>query len=197
MVLNPTWTVPPGIIEKDILPAARQDSGAIARKGLRVFDAAGAEVDPASIDWSRYGSGHIPYTLRQDSGPANALGRVKLMFPNPYLVYLHDTPSQALFEPAERAFSSGCVRVERALELTELVLDDADQWNAGSLARAVEHGELRNVALKKNIPVLLTYWTAWVDPQGRMNFRRDIYGQDAKWAQALAARFTVRAKAGL
>jgi murein L,D-transpeptidase YcbB/YkuD len=191
LVLNPTWTVPPGIIEKDILPAARQDSGAIARKGLRVFDADGAEVDPASVDWSRYRSGHIPYTLRQDPGPANALGRVKLMFPNPYLVYLHDTPSQALFDRAERAFSSGCVRVERALELTELVLNDADQWNADSLARAIEHGEVRNVTLKKNLPVLLTYWTAWVDPQGRMNFRRDIYGQDAKWAQALAARFAV------
>jgi murein L,D-transpeptidase YcbB/YkuD len=196
VVLNPTWTVPPGIIENDILPAARQDSGVFARKGLRVFDAAGAEVDPASVDWSRYRSGHIPYTLRQDPGPGNALGRVKLMFPNPYLVYLHDTPSQALFERAERAFSSGCVRVERALELTELVLDDADLWNAASLARAIEQGELRNVTLKKNVPVLLTYWTAWVDPQGRMNFRRDIYGQDAKWAQALAARFAVRARPG-
>ena len=194
IVLNPTWTVPPGIIEQDILPAAQRDPATITRKGLRVIDAQGQELDPASIDWSRYRSGHIPYTLRQDPGPANALGRVKLMFPNPYFVYLHDTPSQALFERSERAFSSGCVRVERALELTELVLDDAERWNAASIASAIEQGELRNVTLSKRVPVLLAYWTAWVDQQGRMNFRRDIYGQDAKWAQALEARFTVRVR---
>lgn len=194
VVLNPTWTVPPGIIEKDILPAARHDPSSITRKGLRVLDAAGRELDPASIDWSRYRSGYIPYTLRQDPGPSNALGRVKLMFPNPYLVYLHDTPSQALFERDERAFSSGCVRVEHALALTELVLDDPEHWNAAALANVIDRGELRNVTLQKHVPVLLTYWTAWVDPQGRMNFRRDIYGQDAHWAQALEARFAVRAR---
>ena len=194
LVLNPTWTVPPGIIEKDILPAAQHDPTSITRKGLRVLDARGQELDPATIDWSRYRSGHIPYTLRQDPGPSNALGRVKLMFPNPYQVYLHDTPSQGLFERSDRAFSSGCVRVERALELAERVLNDPEQWNAASIASAIEQGQLRNVTLKKRIPVLLAYWTAWVDPQGRMNFRRDLYGQDAKWAQALEARFAVRAR---
>jgi L,D-transpeptidase YcbB len=194
VVLNPTWTVPPGIIEHDILPAAQRDPATITRKGLRVLDAQGQELDPASVDWSRYHSGHIPYTLRQDPGPTNALGRVKLMFPNPHQVYLHDTPSQALFERTERAFSSGCVRVERALELTELVLDDPEHWNVASIASVIEQGDLRTVTLKKNVPVLLAYWTAWVDPQERMNFRRDLYGQDAKWAQALEARFAVRAR---
>jgi murein L,D-transpeptidase YcbB/YkuD len=116
------------------------------------------------------------------------------MFPNPYLVYLHDTPSQALFERSERAFSSGCVRVERALELAELVLDDPEHWSAASIASAIELGEVRTLTLKRNVPVLLTYWTAWVDPRGRMNFRRDLYGQDAKWAQALEAPFAVRAR---
>ena len=124
----------------------------------------------------------------------DALTRVKLMFPNPYQVYLHDTPSQALFDRTDRAFSSGCVRVERALELAQLVLDDPEHWNAASIASAIEQGELRNVTLKRRVPVLLAYWTAWVDPQGRMNFRRDLYGQDAKWAQALQARFAVRAR---
>ena len=151
-------------------------------------------MNPESIDWSRFKSGHIPYTLRQDPGPSNALGRVKLMFPNPYLVYLHDTPSQALFDRAERTFSSGCVRVERVLELTELVLDDPERWNKESIAHALESAQVQNVTLKKKIPVLLAYWTAWVDPQGRMNFRHDIYGQDAKWAKALDADFKVRAK---
>lgn len=192
IVWNPTWTVPPGIIQNDILPAARKDPAAITRKGLKVIDASGRVIDPASVDWSRYRSGNIPYTLRQDPGPSNALGRVKLMFPNQYLVYLHDTPSQNLFERAERAFSSGCVRVERALELAELVLDDPQRWNRESIGEVIRSGELRNVTLRRKIPVLLAYWTAWVDPQGRMNFRQDLYEQDARWASALDAEFQVR-----
>jgi murein L,D-transpeptidase YcbB/YkuD len=194
LVLNPTWTVPPGIIAKDILPAAQRDPDAITRKGLKVLDASGAVVDPHSIDWTRFKGGHIPYTLRQDPGPKNALGRVKLMFPNPYLVYLHDTPSQALFDRNERTFSSGCVRVERVLDLTEILLDDRQHWDQAAIARALDTGETRNVTLSKKIPVLLTYWTAWVDPQGRTNFRRDIYQQDAKWALALDAEFKLRSK---
>jgi murein L,D-transpeptidase YcbB/YkuD len=194
LVFNPTWTVPPGIIRNDILPAAKQDPAAITRRGLKVLDSGGREVDPASVDWSRFNSGHIPYTLRQDPGPNNALGRVKLMFPNDYFVYLHDTPSQALFDKADRAFSSGCVRVERALELAERVLDDPAQWNAQSIAAVIRDGKLQNVTLKRRMPVLLAYWTAWVDPDGRVNFRRDVYGQDAKWAEALDAPFRVRAR---
>jgi murein L,D-transpeptidase YcbB/YkuD len=194
LVFNPTWTVPPGIIAADILPAAKRDPGSITRKGLKVLDSKGREVDPASVDWSRYSGGHIPYTLRQDPGPKNALGRVKLMFPNPYFVYLHDTPSQALFDRAERAFSSGCVRVERALELAAIVLDEPQQWNPASIDGVIAGGKLQNVTLKRKMPVLLAYWTAWVDAEGHMNFRRDLYGQDAEWAAALDAPFRLRAK---
>ena len=194
LVFNPTWTVPPGIIAADILPAARKDPQSIARKGLRVLDASGREVNPASVDWSRFRSGHIPYTLRQDPGPSNALGRIKLMFPNPYLVYLHDTPSQALFDRADRAFSSGCVRVERALELAQHVLNDAQRWNQDAITRVIASGKLQNVTLKSKMPVLLAYWTAWVDQRGLINFRRDVYGQDAAWARGLNAPFRVRAR---
>ena len=194
LVFNPTWTVPPGIIAADILPAAKRDPASITRKGLKVLDKDGREVDPASVDWSRYSSGHIPYTLRQDPGPKNALGRVKLMFPNPYFVYLHDTPSQALFDRAERAFSSGCVRVERALELAAIVLDEPQQWNAASIDAVIAGGKLQNVTLKQKMPVLLAYWTAWVNAEGHMNFRRDLYGLDAQWAEALDAPFRIRAR---
>ncbi len=193
LVFNPTWTVPPGIIRNDILPAAKKDPASITRRGLKVIDSGGREIDPASVDWSRFKSG-IPYTLRQDPGPNNALGRVKLMFPNDYFVYLHDTPSQALFDKADRAFSSGCVRVERALELAERVLDDPARWNSQSIAAVIRGGRLQNVTQKQRMPGLLAYWTAWVDPEGRMNFRRDLYGQDAKWAEALDAPFRVRAR---
>jgi murein L,D-transpeptidase YcbB/YkuD len=192
LVFNPTWTVPPGIIRNDILPAARRDPASITRKGLNVIDGSGRIVDPASVDWSRFGSGHIPYTLRQDPGPNNALGRVKFMFPNPFAVYLHDTPSRALFDIDTRTTSSGCVRVERPLELAELLLADPARWNAGAISQAIARGTLQNVTLQERMPVLLVYWTAWVDRNGQVNFRRDVYGRDAKWSAALDAPFSFR-----
>jgi murein L,D-transpeptidase YcbB/YkuD len=183
--------VPPGIIANDILPEARHDPASITRRGLKVLDRAGREVDPAAVDWSMFRSGNIPYTLRQDPGPKNALGRVKFMFPNDYAVYLHDTPSTSLFDAADRSFSSGCVRVENPLEFARLLLDDP-AWDDAAIKQAIESGRIQNVTLKKKIPVLLTYWTAWVDPEGRVNFRRDIYGQDSAWGKGLAGQFTIR-----
>jgi murein L,D-transpeptidase YcbB/YkuD len=193
LVFNPTWTVPPGIIRNDILPDARRDPSSITRRDLKVLNASGDVVDPASVDWSKFKSGNIPYTLRQDPGPKNALGRVKIMFPNSYSVYLHDTPSQSKFEETDRAFSSGCVRVERPLELAELLLANPAAWNAATIRRAVDAGRTQNVTLPGKMPVLLAYWTAWVDPQGRVNFRRDVYGQDAQWAAGLAQPYRARA----
>jgi len=192
LVFNPTWTVPPGIVKNDILPAARRDPSSISRRGLKVIDSAGRVISPSSVDWSRFKSGHIPYTLRQDPGPTNALGRVKFMFPNQYSVYLHDTPSRALFDADTRATSAGCVRIERPFELAELLLQDPERWNAAAIARTVARGQLQNVTLKPRVPVLLAYWTAWVDANDRVNFRRDIYGRDAAWGKALDARFAFR-----
>lgn len=194
LVFNPTWTVPPGIIRNDILPAAKRDPASITRKGLKVLDAAGRELPPASIDWTRFSSGHIPYTLRQDPGPDNALGRVKFMFPNPYAVYLHDTPSKSLFEKDERLTSSGCVRIERPFELAELLLADPQQWGRQQIDQAVQGGRLQNVTLARKVPILLVYWTAWVDGRGAANFRSDIYGRDARWAVALDAPFRFRSE---
>jgi murein L,D-transpeptidase YcbB/YkuD len=196
LVLNPTWTVPPGIIRNDILPAAHRDPTSITRRGLDVLDASGNKIDPQSIDWSRYKSGNIPYTLRQEPGPKNALGRVKFMFPNSYSVYLHDTPSSALFESSDRAFSSGCVRVERPLELAALLLDDPSAWNAAVIRQVIDAGSMRPVTLPTKVPVLLAYWTAWLDPQGRVNFRRDVYEQDSLCASGLEQEYLVRQPPG-
>ncbi|MGC4029616.1 MAG: L,D-transpeptidase family protein [Steroidobacteraceae bacterium] len=192
LVFNPTWTVPPGIVRNDILPAARRDPASILRKGLKVLDAAGHELPPASIDWKRFTSGYIPYTLRQDPGPDNALGRVKFMFPNPYAVYLHDTPSKSLFAKDERLTSSGCVRIERPLELAELLLADPQKWSRERIDEVVQGGRLQNVTLARKVPILLVYWTAWIDSQGALNLRPDPYGRDAKWARALDAPFRFR-----
>lgn len=191
LVLNPTWTVPPGIIENDILPEARKGGvGAFTRRHLDVLDRSSKIVDPRSIDWKRYKSGNIPYTLRQEPGPQNALGQVKFMFPNAYSVYLHDTPSKALFDSDERVFSSGCVRVEKPLELAQRLLADQSKWSADSIRKALEAGKTQNITLARRVPVLIAYWTAWVNDAGENQFRRDVYGQDVQWATGLKAAFT-------
>jgi murein L,D-transpeptidase YcbB/YkuD len=192
LVFNPTWTVPPGIIKSDILPAAKRDPASITRKGLKVLDRSGREVAPSSVKWSSYSGGNIPYTLRQDPGPSNALGLVKFMFPNPYAVYLHDTPSKSLFDKDERMTSSGCVRVERPFELARILLDDSVKWNDANIDATVKAGTLRNVTLARRMPVLLVYWTAWVDADGAVHFRSDSYGRDAKWSQGLDEPFRFR-----
>ncbi len=192
LVFNPTWTVPPGILARDMLPRLKRGGVRALPQGMRVLDRSGRSVN-AAIDWSAYSASSFPFTLQQGPGPQNALGRVKFMFPNRYLVYLHDTPSRELFNEAARAFSSGCIRIERPFELAELLLADAN-WNADSTARALATGRTRTVHLRRPIPVLLLYWTAWADDQGRVNFRSDIYGRDARLARALDEPFRVRSR---
>ncbi len=190
VVLNPTWTVPPGILGKDILPAVRKDSGYLDKRGLRVIDRNGRPVNPQSVDFARYTGASFPFMIRQDPGPTNALGRVKIMFPNPYLVYLHDTPSQALFEREQRAFSSGCIRTERPLELVELLLASPDRWSRPQIDAAVAAGATRTIRLPKPVPVLILYWTVDRDDQGEIVFKPDPYGRDPKVLQALDRPFS-------
>jgi murein L,D-transpeptidase YcbB/YkuD len=185
VVLSPTWTVPPTILSKDVLPAVRKDPGYLAAKKLDVLDRNGKPVDPSTIDWAQATAKNFPYMLRQGPGPENALGRVKIMFPNPFFVYLHDTPSKSLFEKDERAFSSGCIRVDRPFELVERLLDDPKTWNAETMAKEVAAGTTRTVRLPKPVPVLLMYWTIVPSDDGHTVFKRDPYGRDRRLAQAL------------
>jgi len=189
VVFNPTWTVPPGILANDMLPAIKKDRGYLQKKGLEVVDRGGKTVDPSSIDWAKQTASTFPYMLRQGAGPDNALGRVKILFPNPHLVYLHDTPSKALFEKDARAFSSGCMRVQRPLELAGLVLNDPKTWSAAAMDAVVASGETKTVRLERPVPVLIVYWT--IDPrvESRTVFKRDPYGRDPKLAAALDAAF--------
>jgi murein L,D-transpeptidase YcbB/YkuD len=189
VVLNPTWTVPPGILGKDILPAVRRDPSYLDKRGLRVIDRDGRPVSSDGIDFARYSGTTFPFMIRQDPGPTNALGRVKIMFPNPYLVYLHDTPSQALFEREQRAFSSGCIRTERPLELAERLLADPQRWNRTAIDAVVDSGKTRTLRLPKPVPVLILYWTIDRDDQGAIVFKPDPYGRDPKLLKALDRRF--------
>jgi murein L,D-transpeptidase YcbB/YkuD len=191
VVLNPTWTVPPTILDKDVLPAVKKDRGYLAKHGLEVIDRSGRPVPVASIDFSRYSGRNFPYMIRQGAGDDNALGQVKIMFPNPYLVYLHDTPSKALFDKDERAFSSGCIRTERPLELVELLLADPVRWNLAALDAAVATGVTRTVRLPKPVPVLILYWTVDLDDDGSVVFKPDPYGRDAAELRALDQPFRV------
>jgi murein L,D-transpeptidase YcbB/YkuD len=193
VVLNPTWTIPPGILVKDKLPILKRDPGYLKRNNIRVLDSQGREVNPYSVNWNQYGASRLPpYQLRQDPGEDNALGLVKIMFPNPYLVYLHDTPSKSLFDQDQRTFSSGCIRVQKAFELAELVLNDPARWNQQTLAAAVGTKKMQTVNLAKPVPVLILYWTAQPLPNGQVMFRNDVYGRDPPTLAALNGAFRPR-----
>jgi murein L,D-transpeptidase YcbB/YkuD len=190
VVFNPTWTIPPTILVKDKLPVIKRDPGYLARNNIRVIDSRGREVDPYSVNWSQYGAGRLPpYQLRQDPGEDNALGLVKIMFPNPHMVYLHDTPTKSLFDKDERTFSSGCIRVEKAFELAELVLDDPQRWNPQTMAEVVASKKMQTVNLPQPLPVLILYWTAQPRPDGQVIFHNDVYGRDAATLAALDSPF--------
>ena len=189
MEFNPTWTVPPGILRKDILPKARKDPSYIAEKGFHLVDGEGNRVDVNSIDWTKVEAGSFPYLLVQPPGPENALGIVKFMFPNPYLVYLHDTPSRGLFAETERALSSGCVRVENPLYFAELLLSDQPGWTREKIDKVIASGKTTVVNLEKPLSVLLLYYTVWANPDGQVSFRRDIYERDGPVLQALNEDF--------
>jgi len=196
VVFNPTWTIPPGILVKDKLPELKRNPGALKRMNIRVLDGSGREVNPYSVNWNQYGPSRLPpYQFVQDPGPNNALGLVKVMFPNPYLVYLHDSPSKSLYEQDQRTFSSGCIRVQEAFELAELVLNDP-QWNQQSMAALIATKETRTVNLRQPIPVLILYWTAQPRPDGQVTFRKDIYGRDPATLAALNSDFRMPAAVG-
>lgn len=189
--INPTWTVPPKLIREDILPKVRKDPDYLKRKGFRVFSdwsAGASEIDPGSVDWAGLDGASAPFKFRQDPGPQNSLGRIKFMFPNKFDVYLHDTPERWLFGRAQRDHSSGCIRVERPVDLAEYVLRGDPAWTRETILEAIESGETRVVHLRRPLNVHLLYWTAWLDGDGRIQFRNDIYLRDAALSRALEER---------
>lgn len=155
IVLNPTWTVPTSIVHNEFLPAMRRDPRYLEKKRIQRIN-------------GRY---------VQTPGDHNALGRIKLMFPNPHAVYLHDTPSKSLFKETSRSFSHGCVRVDKPFELAALVLDDP-VWTESGLRREVANSKTQTITLKRPVPVLILYWTATVDRDGATRFFPDIYSRD-------------------
>jgi len=183
MEFNPTWTIPPTILRNDTLPAIKSDANYLASKGIRVLDRNGNEVDPLLPDWSQY-SKSVPYTLVQDPGPENALGVVKFIFPNKHSVFLHDTPHRELFVKSERAFSSGCIRIQDPLELAERLLANTS-YQASDVEAIVNSGQTQRIYLSKPVPVIITYLTASLDSDDNILFYRDIYSKDQQLLDAL------------
>jgi murein L,D-transpeptidase YcbB/YkuD len=186
LVINPTWTVPPTILRKDVLPKLKADADAyLTSKHMDLLDRDGKQVDHSKIDWSEISARNFPYIVRQRPGSWNALGRVKFIFPNSHFVFLHDTPSRELFNRAERAFSSGCIRVENPFELAELVMNE-QSWDQPAFQAVLDTEKQRTVHLKTQLPVFLMYWTGMADADGTVRFYEDIYGRDAVLLKAMA-----------
>jgi murein L,D-transpeptidase YcbB/YkuD len=181
--LNPTWTVPLGILKKDVIPKMRKDPGYAARMHMRVLDGAGNEVDPHSVDWN---SDRAPnFTIRQDSGTWNALGAVRIDMPNAHSVYMHDTNHKEFFSADYRFQSSGCTRVKDVRDLAAWILKDNPNWGRREIDAEIATQKRTTVKLARAIPVAWIYLTGWANPDGTIAFRNDVYGLDNETSRPL------------
>jgi len=185
VVFNPTWTLPYSIASKEMLPKLRADAGCLAKQNMILMDREGKTIDPSSVDFNKVSRSKFPYIIRQQPGKTNSLGVVKFVMPNTYSIYLHDTPSKALFKREERAFSHGCIRVNKPLTLAEKVLVKNENWYSDSIQSILNTGQTTQIRLDTSIPVLLLYITHYTNVHGQAYFFKDVYGMDKKVADAL------------
>lgn len=174
VTLNPPWNVPDSIASKEILPELKRNPDYLAHNRLQIVGASAPDSD-ADIDWHSYS--RFPYQLRQTPGVGNSLGVVKFNMPNGNDIYLHDTPSKGLFQRARRAFSHGCVRVQDPVRLAATLIDKED-YAPDKIKDRIKGGNTQTVQLAKPLPIYLFYFTAWVDSDGKLELRDDIYGYD-------------------
>ena len=175
IIYNPTWTIPPTIKKNDVIPGASRDINYLRKKNIKIYDGSGTMVDPAEVNWNS--SKARSYTYRQPAGPSNPLGVVKIIYPNEYMIYLHDTPSKKLFENNARAQSSGCVRVEDALSLAEYLLSDQDKYDEEKITEILESGKTTKIPVTQKVKVHHFYWTAF-QKKDTTKFIDDIYDLD-------------------
>lgn len=168
VVFSPYWNVPPSIVKNEILPAMERNPGYLDGQNMEITG----------------DDGGLP-SIRQRPGPGNSLGKVKFLFPNSFNIYFHDTPSKSLFEREQRAFSHGCIRLSDPFGMAKYLLQDQSEWTDDKIRAAMDAGTEKYVKLDKPVPVLITYYTAWVDEYGKLNFRDDIYGHDEKLAKKM------------
>jgi L,D-transpeptidase YcbB len=180
VTLNPSWYVPSSIEKNELLAKIKKDPSYLARNNMRLYDRKDRtkEIDPLQVDWPSITAANFTYSIEQKPGPWNALGRIKFTMPNPYSIYLHDTPDKTLFNTNVRAYSHGCVRVERPLELAVYLLQTQKGWSREAIQKAIQTGNTRVIRLNEPVPVALAYFTSWVNEQNELQFRNDIYELD-------------------
>ncbi|MBW2680854.1 MAG: L,D-transpeptidase family protein [Deltaproteobacteria bacterium] len=189
IVFNPTWTLPPTILKEDMLPKIKKDPDFLKKMKFEVIDWNGRIVDPSSVNWSAISVDNVPYTFRQSPGPHNALGRIKFIFPNKHFIYLHDSPKRSFYALKDRAFSSGCIRVEKNMELAEILLNDSEKWNQQNIRTVIDTLKTEKVNLPKPMPISLFYWTVSYDEKGNIIFKKDIYDRDGEVLNGLNQEF--------
>jgi L,D-transpeptidase YcbB len=188
VVLNPRWNLPASIAAREILPRVRENRRHLAEHDIVIMERRESDPFGLAVDWSTVSAEAFPFRLQQQPGPDNPLGRIKFDVPNRFDVYLHDTPTRALFARSVRTGSHGCIRVERADELAAHILaDGTGRWTPQRLEEAIAGGGSLRIPVARPLPVYILYWTAFVGPDGVAQFRDDVYGRDRRLAAALAA----------
>jgi murein L,D-transpeptidase YcbB/YkuD len=177
LVLSPYWNIPPSIAKNETLPAIRRNSGYLQKNNMEVVTAGGQAVALSQVNWN---AKPFPYLIRQKPGESNALGLVKFMFPNPFNVYLHDTPTKQLFDREQRTFSHGCIRMQHPKDLAELLLKSDHEWPTERLVKAMGAGKEEVVTLSRKIPVGIFYFTFWTEGAEKPRFFMDVYKRDAE-----------------
>jgi len=179
--LAPTWSVPQRIAVNSLLPKIRRNPDYLAEKGYQLIAQVGGVdqfVNPHNVDWSKINAHHFPFRLVQKAGDDNALGTIKFLFPNNQDIYLHDTSQPQLFNLEKRALSSGCVRVEKPRLLAEKLLRGYQGWTRNNIDAAIDQNRTTRIKLQEDVPVYLMYWTTWVDDDGNLQVRDDVYNRD-------------------
>jgi L,D-transpeptidase YcbB len=173
---NPYWTVPPSIVQKDLIPKMQDQPDYLSNNHIRIFDARHKELQPADINW--YSEDATHYSFKQDPGSLNSLGSIRINFPSVYGVYMHDTPLKNLFGEDFRFHSSGCMRVQNVRQLVAWLLQGMHGWSLEDIDRVIKSGEQKNAQLTKPVPLHWVYITGWATPDDVVQFREDIYGKD-------------------
>ena len=184
VVLRPAWKVPESIKVKELWPSLLRGGGYMRQYGLQLENKTGQPLDWRKIDWTKVDI--RSYDVVQPPGPRSVLGHVKFSFPSQHTIFMHDTPDKWMFRSAQRTLSHGCLRVSKPMDLAEIVLDYDKGWNAAKVAEVSRSGPLNNeIAIDKEVPIHLVYFTAWVDDSGRLQTFRDVYGHEKRVTQAL------------
>jgi murein L,D-transpeptidase YcbB/YkuD len=182
---NPYWTVPASIVRKDLIPKMQDQPDYLTQNHIRILDARHNELQPSQINW--YSEEATNYTFKEDPGSLNSLGSIRINFPSPYGVYMHDTPLKNLFGDDFRFHSSGCVRVQNVRQLVGWLLDETHGWSPEEIDRVIKSGEQKNAQLSKSVPLHWVYVTAWSASDSVVQFREDIYSRDGLGAPAIPA----------